>query len=337
MRPSIPAWISRVAMLLGIALFGITLMAIDRDETLRQSRQLGMLLPLVLLPSAAWHLMRTLGWLLCFPRHQRPSFWRLFRVRLAADAVSYFTIRGLASEPLRVVLLLDRMPAAVSTASTILERTAMGIMSVVLVGMTAVVAMTSEIVPDNWQRIFRGIAITAGVILVVTAVFLTRRGRYLGPLFETLYRQTGWGWTEGRVAHFIGDVEAIFLQLARSDMARLRNLAVLAIGAYAAMAFEVWLVFWAIELPISVWSSMFVETFTRSASVFAGAIPANLGAMEASNVAVVRALGLAGAGSLALARRVRGLFWAGLGLALYPRDTLTAHGGLAAQHEGAAG
>ena len=337
MRPSIPAWISRVAMLLGIALFGITLMAIDRDETLRQSRQLGVLLPLVLLPSAAWHLMRTLGWLLCFPRHQRPSFWRLFRVRLAADAVSYFTIRGLASEPLRVVLLLDRMPAAVSTASTILERTAMGIMSVVLVGVTAVVAMTSEIVPDNWQRIFRGIAITAGVILIVTTVFLTRRGRYLGPLFETLYRQTGWGWTEGRVAHFIGDVEAIFLQLARSDMARLRNLALLAICAYAAMAFEVWLVFWAIELPISVWSSMFVETFTRSASVFAGAIPANLGAMEASNVAVVRALGLAGAGSLALARRVRGLFWAGLGLALYPRDTLTAHGGLAAQHEGAAG
>ena len=103
------------------------------------------------------------------------------------------------------------------------------------------------------------------------------------------------------------------------------------------MAFEVWLVFWAIELPISAWSSMFVETFTRSASVFAGAIPANLGAMEASNVAVVRALGLAGAGSLALARRVRGLFWAGLGLALYPRDTLTAHGALTAQHEGVAG
>ena len=292
----------------------------------------------MLLPSAAWHLLRTLGWLLCFPRHQRPSFWRLFRVRLAADAVSYFTIRGLASEPLRVVLLLDRMPAAVSTASTILERTAMGIMSVVLVGVTAVVAMTSEIVPDNWQRIFRGIAITAGVILLVTAVFLTRRGRYLGPLFEALYRQTGWGWTEGRVAHFIGDVEAIFLQLARSDMARLRQSCRAGrSAAYAAMAFEVWLVFWAIELPISAWSSMFVETFTRSASVFAGAIPANLGAMEASNVAVVRALGLAGAGSLALARRVRGLFWAGLGLALYPRDTLTAHGTLAAQHEGAAG
>ncbi len=104
--------------------------------------------------------------------------------------------------------------------------------------------------------------------------------------------------------------------------ARLRNLVLLAIAAYALMTLEIWLVFWAIEQPVSVWSAMFVETFTRSASVFSGAIPGNLGALEASNVAVVRALGLAGAGSLALSRRVRGLFWAALGLLLYPRDTL---------------
>ena len=94
------------------------------------------------------------------------------------------------------------------------------------------------------------------------------------------------------------------------------------------MSLEVWLVFWAIQAPVSLWSSMFVETFTRSASVFTGAIPANLGALEASNVVVVQALGLAGAGSLALARRVRGLCWAGLGLLLYPRDTLRAQAGV---------
>jgi hypothetical protein len=73
---------------------------------------------------------------------------------------------------------------------------------------------------------------------------------------------------------------------------------------------------------VTLWIGTIVETFTRSASVFSGVIPANLGALEASNVAVVRALGLAGAGSLALARRVRGLFWAGLGLLIYPREAL---------------
>lgn len=325
MRPSVPAWISRAAIIIGLALFGITLAFIDRDATLREFRTLGVLLPLILLPSAGWHIVRTCGWLICFPKNVRPSFWRLFRVRLAADAVSYFTIRGLASEPLRVVLLLDRVPAEASTASTILERTAMGVMSVILVGITSVVAMTSESVPEGWQDVFRGIAIVAVIVVGLTIVFLTRQGRYVGPLFENLYRRTGWHWTEGRVAHFISNVESIFLDLARSDRRRLRDLVLLAIAAYALMTLEIWLVFWTIDQSVGVWSAMFVETFTRSASVFTGLIPANLGALEASNVAVVRALGLAGAGSIALSRRIRGLFWAGLGLVLYPRDTLTTH------------
>jgi uncharacterized protein (TIRG00374 family) len=325
MRPSLPTWISRAAILIGVALFGVTLAVIDREATLREFQTLGLLFPVILLPSAGWHAVRTLGWLICFPVEVRPSFWRLFRVRLAADAVSYFTIRGLASEPLRVVLLLDRVPPEASTASTILERTAMGVMSVILVGVTSVIAMTSVSVPEGWQTVFRGIAMVAILVVGLTTIFLTRKGRYIGPLFEALYRRTGWHWTEGRVAHFIGKVEEIFLKLARSDRRRLRDLVMLAIAAYALMTLEIWLVFWAIDRSVSVWSAMFVETFTRSASVFSGLIPANLGALEASNVVVVKALGLAGAGSLALSRRIRGLFWAGLGLLLYPRDTLTTH------------
>lgn len=322
MTRSVPTWISRIAALAGLALFIATLAYIDRDETLQEARRMGLLLPVVLLPSAAWHLLRTLGWHLCFPAAVRPGFWRLFRVRLAADSVSYFTIRGLASEPLRVVLLLDRVPATASTASTILERTVMGVMSVVLVGACSIVAMYSDVLPGDWQQIFRWIAIIAVVIVLIVLVFFTRERRFIGPIMESLYRRTGWGWTEGRVARFIGDTEALFLHLARTDAGRLGRLIGLALICYVVMALEVWLIFWAIELPASAWSSVIIETFTRSASVFGGAIPASLGALEASNVAVVNALGLAGAGSIALVRRVRATFWAGVGLLFYPRDTL---------------
>ena len=101
-------------------------------------------------------------------------------------------------------------------------------------------------------------------------------------------------------------------------------LVLLSIACYWLMAFEVFLVFWAIGQPISLWIGTIVETFTRSASVAGGAIPGNLGALEASNVAVVKALGLAGGGTLALFRRFRSLLFATLGLALYPRDSVTA-------------
>ena len=107
MRRSVPAWISRAAIAAGAVLFAVTLLFIDRQATLQEVRTMGWLLPVVMLPGGGWHLVRTLGWHICFPPDVRPAFWRLFRVRLAADAVAYFTIRGVASEPLRVVLLLD--------------------------------------------------------------------------------------------------------------------------------------------------------------------------------------------------------------------------------------
>ena len=325
MTQSIPAWISRAAVVVGVVLFGVTLLYIDRDATMEEARQLGGLLPLVLLPSAGWHALRTLGWFWSFPAEQRPHYWRLFRVRLAADAVSYFTVRGLASEPLRVVLLLNYVPAPVSTAATIFERTTMGVMSVILVAGFSIAAMSSDIVPADWQRVFRIIGILGVFVVLVVLIVLTREKRYFGPLFERMYKRTGWGWTEGRVARFIREVERIFFLLASGDPRRLQRLIGLALACFVLMVLEIWVVFWAIGQPISLWRSAIVETFTRAASVPGGVIPANLGALEASNVAVVRALGLTGAGSLALSRRVRGLFWAGLGLLLYPRDTLRTH------------
>ncbi len=55
------------------------------------------------------------------------------------------------------------------------------------------------------------------------------------------------------------------------------------------------------------------------ASFASAFIPANLGALEASSLAAVAAVGVGGGAALALARRLRGLLWAGIGLAIYPR------------------
>ena len=266
--------------------------------------------------------MRAAGWWICFPPEVRPSYWRVFQVRLAADAVGYFTIRGVASEPLRVVLLMDRVPPVVSAAATVLERTAMGIMSVVGVGLFAAFAVSSDMLPSAWQGVFRGIAYTALVVLAFSLLFLVRSGRYFGPLIEKIHARTGWRWAGGRTVRIISAIEDLFLKLARTDARRLEALVALSVACYVVMALEVYLVFWAIGQPISLWLGIIVETFTRSASVASGAIPGNLGALEASNVAVVKSLGLVGGGTLALFRRVRSLIFATIGLAMYPRDAV---------------
>jgi uncharacterized membrane protein YbhN (UPF0104 family) len=304
-----------------LALLGYSLVTVDREETWEGARNLGAALPVVLLPGVGWHLLRTAGWWVAFPAESRPSFGRVFRVRLAADAVSYFTVRGLASEPLRVILLLGHAPAAVSAAAAMLERAAVAISGVAVVGLVAGYVHGSVDLAPEWQRLFRGLALASLAALVGTLVFLSRHGRYLGPIFAAVHRRTGWRWTGGRAVRFITDVEALFLTLARTDHRRVAAIFALSLACYGLMIVEVLVIFWALGEPASLWVGTVVETFTRSASVLGGVIPANLGALEASNLAIANALGLAGGGSLALARRVRSLVWAMAGLALYPRDT----------------
>ncbi len=100
-------------------------------------------------------------------------------------------------------------------------------------------------------------------------------------------------------------------------------LLVLPVVCYFLMALEVWLVLWAVGEPAGLTEALTIDTFARLGSVASAAIPGNIGALEAANAAPVAMLGLGGGGALALARRVRALLWAGLGLALYPQPSKT--------------
>jgi phosphatidylglycerophosphate synthase len=93
------------------------------------------------------------------------------------------------------------------------------------------------------------------------------------------------------------------------------------VAAYACMALEAWVILRATSTAVTLNEAVVVETFSRVASFASAFIPANLGALEASSLAAVTAVGGAtgGGAALALARRLRGMFWAGLGLAIYPR------------------
>jgi phosphatidylglycerophosphate synthase len=122
------------------------------------------------------------------------------------------------------------------------------------------------------------------------------------------------------VSTFVSAVERQMLDLVRGNPRRLALLMVATVAAYACMALEAWVILRASGTPVSGIGALAIETFSRVASFASAFIPANLGALEASSLAAVAAVGVAGGGAaLALARRLRGLFWAGVGLAIYPR------------------
>lgn len=320
MTGSIPQLVSLVAVAIGALLFFVSLSYINLVDTIDDVRRLGLAFPLVLVPSVAWHLLRTWGWQVAFPDQQRPSFSRLFRVRLTADAISFFTIRGITGEPLKVVLLYDRTPPAVTAAAITLERTAFAVMAIVISGLISYFAVQRLQMPGGWDAVFTLLSIGA-VVLLGVLVFIARRrtGDYLGRFVNRIGTMTGRHLESSRVIRFILEVEDVVLDLLRGDRRRLIILTTLPVVCYGIMAFEVWLVLWTVGEPIGITAALAIETFARLGSVASAFIPANIGALEASNAAPVAMLGLGGGGALALSRRVRATLWAVLGLVLYPR------------------
>jgi len=317
---SIPQLVSLVAVVIGAVLFVVSLRYINLAATIDDVRRLGFAFPAILVPGCAWHFLRTYGWWVAFPDNYRPPFTRLFRVRLAADAISFLTIRGLTGEPLKVVLLYDRVPPAVTAAAIAVERTAFAVMAIVVSGLVSYFAVQRLPMPGGWDAVFTLVSIGAVLLLGALAQIARRRtGDYLGRFVGRIGAVTGRHLESSRVIRFILDVEDIVLDLLRGDRYRLIVLTVLPVVCYGLMAFEVWLVLWAVGQPIGVTAALAIETFARVSSVASAFIPANIGALEASNAAPVAMLGLGGGGALALSRRVRATIWAMIGLILYPR------------------
>jgi phosphatidylglycerophosphate synthase len=310
------------ALALGVVLFFTTLYYINFRLAFGTIQRLGVALPLALLFSGLWHLARTWAWAWCFPSPRQVGFLRLVRVRLSAEAFSYLTLRGIAGEPLKVVLLADRVDARQATAAVALERLAYLIGTTIIVGVGSVAAIVGLPLTRIWFRVFRAFAIVAVILTALAAMVIAGRGDYVRSLLRRIDRGFGTAFAEGRVGRFVIAVERQMLELVRGNPARLVVLLLATVISYVLMGLEAWVILRASGVPISANAALAVETFSRVASFASAFIPANLGALEASSLAAVSAVGAASGGAaLALARRLRGLFWAGVGLAIYPRGS----------------
>jgi phosphatidylglycerophosphate synthase len=314
------------ALALGVALLAATLWYIDLAAAADAVDRLGFALPAALFFSGLWHLARTVAWAACFPAAPTVSFGRLARVRLAAEAFSYLTLRGIAGEPLKVVLLADRVSVRDATAAVALERIAYLVGTVIIVGIGSLLAMATLPLSPGWFRVFRAFAILTGVTTMFATIVITGKGRYLEAALRRIDRVTGWSLAAGRVGGFIVGVEGQVLVLVRGNPKRLAVLTAMTAAAYACMTLEAWVILVGAGVPISTAGAVAVETFSRVASFASAFIPANLGALEASSLAAVAAIGTGGGAALAIARRIRGLFWAAIGLAIYPRRRRDAAG-----------
>ncbi|HEX4912853.1 MAG TPA: lysylphosphatidylglycerol synthase domain-containing protein [Vicinamibacterales bacterium] len=312
--------VTSVALGLGVALFASTLWHVDFDALTGMAGRLGAALPVVLVLSGIWHLARTWSWAACFAEPLPVSFGSLARVRLAAEAFSYVTVRGVAGEPLKVMMLSGRIDSRRAAAAVALERVSYLIITTAIVGVCAVAAAASLPLAIGWFRIYSGFAIVAAVIVGASVLVARGRGVYLNAMFDLLHRATRGRLGGGGIAGFLKATEHHIVDLVRGHPHRLARLVLADLICFVAMALEVWVVSRAVGVSLTMSASVAVETFSRVASFASAFVPAGIGTSEASNIAGMTAVGVPSVGlALAAARRVRGLFWAGIGFLVYPK------------------
>src|SRR5688572_18586528 len=234
------------ALTIGVLLFAAALYYINLTLTLDTIRRLGAAIPLALLLSGLWHLVRTWAWSWCFQQPRQVSFLRLARVRLAA-------------EPLKVVLLDDRVDAREATAAVALERLAYMIGTTLIVGVGSLIALVVLPLTPVWFRVFRAFAIVAALVALFTGLVITGRGTYVHALFTGWDRRFGTSVAAGRVARFISSVERQMLALVRSHPKRLAVLMTATIVSYLLMSLEAWVILVASGTAVSAVGALTVE------------------------------------------------------------------------------
>jgi phosphatidylglycerophosphate synthase len=274
-------------------------------------------LGLVLLWGGVAHIVKAWAWRLTLLDDKRHvSFARLLGLRLASEAVGQ--LGGLAQlfgEGLRVSLLGPAMPVSTGIASVTIDR----VFFVLSAAVVTVIGLLSVLIALPLPHTLAPYASVSALILLgvilLSAVAIAKRWPVLSWAAQTLaripYCRT---WIE-RERALIDSIENALLDFYHCTPGAFWASFLLNLACHAAAVVEVYLVLWLIGAKLSLFGALAIEALTKLVNIAGTFNPGNIGTYEGGNMLIARMFGLGAAAGLTLAliRRLRALFWAGIG------------------------
>ncbi|MBI3048182.1 MAG: flippase-like domain-containing protein [Acidobacteria bacterium] len=292
----------------GAALFAYVVRRAGVAEIVAGIQRVGWGLTVILALAGLRFLVRAACWRLCMPPAAQLTYGRAFSAFLAGDAVGSVTPLGLlASEPTKIFLTRHDLATRDSVASLATENLIYGASILAMLAVAVGVVLATVPLAPAWRWGIAASLLAAFVAAVVLLRLLRgtwdeRRGprpRWRARLaqlrvavlgFSTVHRDRLWrAFALEMVFHVLGTLE-VFLTLQWLVPDRAPTLA-------QAVAFE---------------------GLNRVVTVAFKFVPFRIGVDEALSGAVAPILAVAPAAGVALAvvRKVRNLFWSGVGLAI---------------------
>jgi hypothetical protein len=299
---------SGAAALGGGLVFAYAVRSVGTSAIVDGVRRVGAGLILVLLLAGLRFGLRTQAWRLCMRPQTRVPFWPAFRAFLAGDAIGSVTPLGLvASEPTKLLLARRHVPPADALASLAVDNLTYAASAVAMVGVGVVVMLITVPLSTAWQE-----GAVAALCLIVGAGVVAQR-LMKGTWSPDRGDRPAW---RARLAHLRQTV----MGFAEGHPERLWGVLGLGILFHVCAVVEVYLVLgWLLGDARPTWAQSIVfEALNRAITIAFKFVPFRVGVDEAlsGSLAPVLAVASASGVTLAVVRKVRNLFWAGVGLAL---------------------
>lgn len=277
---------------------------------------LGWELAIILAFPLVWYVLQTAAWHLTLEEMgAHISFGELLSIKLGGEAVNTLTpVSWLGGDPVRIYMLQKKMPATLSTAATVLDRTTYTVSIVLLLLLGFGVAWVHLPMPGSWRLMFPVL-----IVLIVLALWFFMHHQTVGmfDFFSRCLSRLGFKKHEGvHIQEKITELDALIARFYQNHPKRFALVILLQFLGRLAGVVENYMIARFMHLNLSWEGALFLASLTILVNLVFVFIPGSLGVMEGAYGGLVSLLGLppvAGVG-IQLVRRLRTLFWVFVGI-----------------------
>jgi hypothetical protein len=305
------------AVVLGLGLLGYLVFRTGPGIVWKQVQVVGWGLALIIILGGFSQLVRTWAWRQAFTCDISGLSWsRSLGTQLVSDAVGQLGLAGkLLGEGIRVSLLGSAVPlpsgisaCAIDGGLHLLTATVVSVL-----GITATLLLAP--VSGRWRVHALLLAVVLIALVILAAVAVARRWALAGKAARAIGRLP-------RLHNWISGKQPI-IDSAENNLLTFHDEAPGAFWAnltlnllwHALAVFEVYLILRFMGASIAVVGAFVVEGLTKVINLVGAFNPGNLGTYEGGNMLIAKMFGVTGTTglTLALCRRARSVFWAGVG------------------------
>ncbi|QNI33447.1 flippase-like domain-containing protein [Alloacidobacterium dinghuense] len=307
-----------VTAILGLALLGYLVRRVGLEALMQSVSNLGWGLLLIIALGGLSHLVKTWAWrFTLMGSGSSVSFARLFQLRLASEAAGLAGALGqFFGEGLRISAISRDMPVDNCVVSVTFDRT----LFMITGGMVSVAGIFAALFMKSMTPTLRFYAVLFALVLLILVCLPAIAVMSHWPVLSASARRlTGIPYLRTRLGQALPLISSVENKLfnfhrraARSFWASLS----LNLLCHALAVMEVYLILWLLGTRIGLQGSFVFEAVTKLVNAVGSLNPGNIGTYEGGNILIARMfslpvfIGL----SVAVARRLRAIFWAGAGI-----------------------